>query len=134
MSMPRFTADLCLRNTDQRYQVSALEHRTDQTIQPALMGPNAPGIADCLQDCMDAHPDWTVARCKASYRDSGVSQGGGGGLHRDFASKALCWYGYLLCDQAQGDILLASKCFLPAWLGGGGPCSCAEVRDQCLAS
>jgi hypothetical protein len=36
------------------------------------MGPNAPGIAGCLQDCMDAHPNWTVARCKASCRDPGV--------------------------------------------------------------
>ena len=27
MNMPRFTADLCLRNADRRYQVSALEHR-----------------------------------------------------------------------------------------------------------
>jgi hypothetical protein len=78
MNMPGFTADLCLRNADQRYQVFALEHQTDQTIQPTLMGPNAPGIAGCLQDCMDAHPDWTVARCKASCRDPGVTQGSGG--------------------------------------------------------
>ena len=43
MNMPGFTADLCLRNADQRYQVSALEHQTDQTIQPALMGPQRSG-------------------------------------------------------------------------------------------
>ena len=43
MNMPGFTADLCLRNADQRYQVSALEHRTDQNHPTGADGPERSG-------------------------------------------------------------------------------------------
>ncbi len=132
MTLPGFTADASLSKTTNRYrthvQRHGYAHRVD--IIPQLGGRGFVGRAACYADCADAHPDWSAARCAARCRDPGGIRGSGSAQTRDFASRAMCYGGYALCKS------VGFSAFRPdLWVSClfGGPCTCEDLYDGCLA-
>jgi hypothetical protein len=140
MNMPGFTAEASLYNVKGyytgRYRQEALGGQRGEP-QRTVVIPQLPrdevgrgGFGLCINDCVELHPDWPAGRCITACRDPGGIPGSGSGQTRDAASIALCWYGYSLCTavgfEAFRPDLWASCLF-------GGPCSCEEIRDECLS-
>jgi hypothetical protein len=78
MNLPAFTASASLYRTSNRYRSLRQGGEVQRTaVNPQLGGPGFEGLANCLNDCADEHPDWTAARCRAICRDPGGTSPGG---------------------------------------------------------
>ena len=84
-SIPGFAAEASLyqgryRDARTRYGQPAFRQRGElqKTVFPQAGGPGWEGWANCIIDCRDLHPTWTLARCRASCRDPGGTPGSGG--------------------------------------------------------
>lgn len=133
MNLPGFTAQASLYKTSNRYSSLAFDHTSPQrtVLVPQLGGPDFEGRDNCISDCRDSHPAWSIERCGRACNDPATTQGSGSGQTRDAASIALCWTGYGLCSAvgfAEFRPDLWASCLF------GGPCSCEEVRDSCLSN
>jgi hypothetical protein len=132
MNLPAFTAQASLYRTSTIYRSLGQWGEPQRTVLiPQLRGPGAGSLADCLNDCADAHPDWTAARCRLSCRDPGGIPGSGSGQQKDAASIVLCWANYGLCTGVGLAIFrpdLWASCIF------SGICSCEDMRDSCLSN
>jgi hypothetical protein len=117
MNIPEFTAQASLYRTSNSYRSLAFDHASPQrtVLVPQLGGPGFEGMANCISDCADTHPDWTAAQCRASCRDPGAPPP----PPRDPTSRDLsiagCWFWWGACKAN------------PFGFG------CDWVRDICLA-
>jgi hypothetical protein len=131
MKIPEFTAQDSLYRTSNHYRSLGQRGEPRRTvIIPQRGGPGFEGLANCLSDCADEHPNWTSSRCAASCRDPIGIPGSGSEQKRDLASILICEAGYHLCDS------VGFKAFRPdLWFSClfGGICSCEELRDACMS-
>jgi hypothetical protein len=80
MNIPQFTAQASLYRSGNHYRSPGLGGEWQKTVvTPQLGGPGFEGLANCLMDCADQHPDWSAARCRTICRDPGGTGSGGVG-------------------------------------------------------
>jgi hypothetical protein len=129
-NIPGYAAEASLYRTNNRH-LSPIHQRLEQdgrinSILPALgydpeSGQGVPRtqlLAECIQDCRDMHPSWTISKC----RNQCLSSGGGPILPRkctdaDYQWQTIChiaqdWcysefglLGSIVCSQADCDNL-----------------------------
>lgn len=117
MNIPEFTAHASLYRTSNSYCSLAFDRASPlrTVLVPQLGGPGFEGWANCISDCVDTHPHWTAAQCRASCRDPGAPPPPPADPTNRDLSIAGCWFRWSLCNADP--------------LGFG----CDQVRDRCLA-
>jgi len=81
MNMPGFTAEASLDklSSRRRYRQEAFSEQRGELqgtiLIPQLQRSGGPGRQDCLDNCIEKNPTWTVERCARSCNDPGGSGG-----------------------------------------------------------
>lgn len=127
MNMPGFTARASLYRTGNRYRYLAFDRASPQrtVLVPQLGGPGFEGKANCISDCVDQHPTWTLARCSAACRDPG---GTPCNPKDNSVHRALC-----LAGTAAWQAACSADCALLSglgWFGAAAAAACAYGCEQ----
>jgi len=111
MKIPEFTAEASLYETRTRYRSLRPEGGPQGTVLPQLGGKGFKGMAGCMMDCEDRHPNWTTAQCARTCKDpfAGVDLSTPGNWFNDFLSSA----GIDLWETACGSLVHPVPC---AWV------------------
>ena len=136
MKLPGFTAEASLYDGGKHYRSVTTQSYSSQWCElqrslaiPQRGGPGFEGMSNCISDCRDLHPHWTAEQCRRRCLDPGGIPGSGGG-RRPADADAVCWAGYGVCKAVGFAVFrpdLWASCLF------GGPCSCEDLRDDCLS-